>query len=137
VVGKVKDGVGGLTGDTGMQVDGKMDQATGKLQGKFGDAKDQLSDAAGAIADQATDFAGRAESTLRDAAETARRGVGQAGEKVYAAGARANEYAGRTVKDQPLLSLIGVAAIGYAIGFLIHSPMSPLTPKPKTRRYLR
>ena len=39
------------------------------------------------------------------------------------------------VKEQPLLSLIGVAAIGYAIGFLIHSPMSPLMPKPKTKRY--
>jgi uncharacterized protein YjbJ (UPF0337 family) len=29
-IGKVKDGVGGLTGDPGLQVDGKIDQAVGK-----------------------------------------------------------------------------------------------------------
>jgi uncharacterized protein YjbJ (UPF0337 family) len=74
-LGKVKDGVGGLTGDTGMQVDGKMDQAAGQLQGKFGDAKDQLDDTAGIIADKASELAGRARAALRDVAETARRGA--------------------------------------------------------------
>jgi hypothetical protein len=44
---------------------------------------------------------------------------------------------GRTVKEQLLLSLIGVAAIGYVIGFLVHSPMSPLVTAPKTKRYFR
>jgi uncharacterized protein YjbJ (UPF0337 family) len=136
-LGKVKDGVGGLTGDTAMQVEGKMDQAAGKLQGKLGAAEDQLGDAAGTIADKASEYAGRAGATLRDAAEAARRGAGQAGETVFDTGARAGEYVGRTVRDQPLLSLIGVAAIGYAIGFLIHSPMSPLAPEPKARRYFR
>ena len=46
-VGKVKDAAGGLTGDTGLQTEGKVDQAAGKIQGKFGDATDQLRDAAG------------------------------------------------------------------------------------------
>jgi hypothetical protein len=40
------------------------------------------------------------------------------------------------VKQQPLLSLIGVAAIGYAISFLIHSPSSPLA-SPKTHYFRR
>lgn len=34
--GKVKDGVGGLTGDTGLQVEGKLDQLKGKAQDALG-----------------------------------------------------------------------------------------------------
>ncbi len=134
-VGKVKDGAGGLTGDTSLQAEGKIDQAAGKIQGQYGTAKQQLGSAADAIAEKASDFANRAGSTMSDAAQTLRREAGHAGEKVYDASARAGEYVGHTVKEQPLLSLIGVAAIGYLIGFLIHSPTSPLTPKPK--RYFR
>jgi uncharacterized protein YjbJ (UPF0337 family) len=124
-----------LIGDPGLQADGKMDQAAGKIQSHYGVAKEQLGNAADANADKASDFANRAGSTMSDAAQTVRREAGHAGEKVYDAGSRAGEYVGRTVKEQPLLSLIGVAAIGYAIGFLIHSPMSPLAPEP--RRYFR
>jgi uncharacterized protein YjbJ (UPF0337 family) len=134
-VGKVKDGTGGLTGETELQAEGKIDQAAGKIQGQYGTAKEQLGSAADAIAEKVSDFANRAGSTMSDAAQTVRREAGHAGEKVYDAGARAGEYVGRTVKEQPLLSLIGVAAIGYVIGFLIHSPISPLAPKPK--RYIR
>lgn len=133
--GKVKDGAGGLTGDTGLQAEGKIDQAAGKIEGQYGTAKDQLGSVADGIAEQASDFANRAGSTMSDAAQTVRREAGHASEKIYDAGSRAGEYVGRTVKEQPLLSLIGVAAIGYLIGFLIHSPMSPLAPKPK--RYFR
>jgi uncharacterized protein YjbJ (UPF0337 family) len=127
-VGKVKDGVGGLTGDTNLQAEGKIDQAAGKIQGQYGTAKEQLSSATDALADKASDFASRAGSTMNDAAQTVR-------QQVYDVGSRAGEYVGHTVKEQPLLSLIGVAAIGYVVGFLIHSPMSPLAPKPK--RYFR
>jgi uncharacterized protein YjbJ (UPF0337 family) len=126
--GKIKDAAGGLTGDTGLQAEGKLDQAAGKIQGQYGTAKEQLGSAADAIAEKVSDFANRAGSTMSDAAQTVRREAGHAGEKVYDAGSRAGEYAGRTVKEQPLLSLIGVAAIGYAIGFLIHSPTSRWQP---------
>jgi hypothetical protein len=44
---------------------------------------------------------------------------------------------GGTVQQQPLLSLIGAAAIGYVIGFLIHSSTSPLAVEPKPKRYFR
>jgi uncharacterized protein YjbJ (UPF0337 family) len=136
-IGKVKDATGGLTGETGLQAEGKMDQASGKLQGKFGDIKDQLGEAAGIIADKASELTGGARAAMHDAAQTARHGAGQAGETVYDAGARAGKYVGRTVQDQPLLSLIGIAAIGYAIGFLVHSPSSPLVREPNRRRYFR
>ena len=42
--GKVKDSVGGLTGDASMQASGKVDQATGKMQGMFGKATDGARD---------------------------------------------------------------------------------------------
>ena len=40
--GKVKDAVGGLTGDTKTQAEGKMDQATGQVQNAYGSAKDAV-----------------------------------------------------------------------------------------------
>jgi uncharacterized protein YjbJ (UPF0337 family) len=136
-LGKVKDATGGLTGDTGLQAEGKMDQASGKLQGKFGDVKDQFDNAVGTIAGKASELGGGARAAMHDAAKTVQRGAGQAGETVYDGGARAGKYVRRTVHDQPLLSLIGIAAIGYAIGFLIHSPTSPLVREPRRRRYFR
>ena len=40
--GKVKDALGGLTGDTSLQGEGKLDQARGKLQDGLGDAERTL-----------------------------------------------------------------------------------------------
>jgi hypothetical protein len=78
------------------------------------------------VAEKMSDVAGRAGDTMRGAAQTVRREAGEVREKVYHAGARAGHYVDSAVKQQSLLSLIGVAAIGYAISFLIHSPSSPL-----------
>jgi uncharacterized protein YjbJ (UPF0337 family) len=41
---KAKDALGGLTGDTKMQVEGKVDQATGKVQNAIGKAERKLSE---------------------------------------------------------------------------------------------
>ncbi len=43
-VGKLKDAAGGLTGDTGLQGEGKVDQLTGKVQREFGDTLDDAQD---------------------------------------------------------------------------------------------
>jgi len=43
--GAVKDAVGGLTGDTSLQVEGKMDKAKGAARQGIGDAKDAAKDA--------------------------------------------------------------------------------------------
>ena len=40
VKGKVKDGVGGLTGDTATQAEGKFDQLSGMAQQEFADLYD-------------------------------------------------------------------------------------------------
>jgi uncharacterized protein YjbJ (UPF0337 family) len=40
--GHLKDAVGGLTGDSSLQAEGKLDEATGKLQDKLGKAERKL-----------------------------------------------------------------------------------------------
>ena len=42
--GKLKDAAGGLTGDTSMQGEGKIDQLTGSAQREFGDTLDEAQD---------------------------------------------------------------------------------------------
>lgn len=43
--GAVKDAVGGLTGDTRTQAEGKVDKVKGSVRQKVGDAKDAARDA--------------------------------------------------------------------------------------------
>jgi uncharacterized protein YjbJ (UPF0337 family) len=40
--GAVKDAVGGLTGDTKLQAEGKADKLEGKVRGKVGEFKDEV-----------------------------------------------------------------------------------------------
>ena len=40
--GKIKEGAGKLTGDRGLQSEGKLDQAKGKGQKALGDVKDAV-----------------------------------------------------------------------------------------------
>ena len=44
--GKIKEGVGKLTGDTKMQAEGEADQVEGKVQNTVGGVKDSLRDKA-------------------------------------------------------------------------------------------
>jgi uncharacterized protein YjbJ (UPF0337 family) len=53
-VGRVQDAVGGLVGDPGQQVKGKLNQAAGSVQNAYGKARD-------AAASQATDLYGEFE----------------------------------------------------------------------------
>ncbi len=43
--GKLKEGVGNVTGDSKMQTEGKADQAEGKIQNTVGGIKDSIKDA--------------------------------------------------------------------------------------------
>ncbi len=128
--GRVKDGIGGFSGDVGLQADGKVDRAIGNAQRAYGETVDNARDAVAEGADRAAEFAHRARASVRDAAGTARRQASEIGGRIYEAGSHAGEVIGEQVQKQPLLSLIGVAAIGYLIGFLIHSTSSPLGPTP-------
>jgi uncharacterized protein YjbJ (UPF0337 family) len=42
--GKIQDAVGGLTGDTATQAEGKWNQAAGKAQKTFGEAAEEVRD---------------------------------------------------------------------------------------------
>ena len=42
--GRVKEAAGDLTGDDGLQREGKVDQATGTVKDKVGDASDKVKD---------------------------------------------------------------------------------------------
>jgi uncharacterized protein YjbJ (UPF0337 family) len=135
--GRVKDAVGGLTGDGKTQASGKLDEVSGQAQQALGDAKDTAASVASKTADTVSDAAARATETLRETAETVKAKAEAVGGKVYEAGATAGSYVGATVQDQPLLALIGVAAIGYLVGYLVHSPSSPLAPEPRYRKVIR
>ncbi|MBN9562946.1 MAG: CsbD family protein [Alphaproteobacteria bacterium] len=50
--GKVKDAVGGLTGDAKTQAQGKLDQMTGKIQRNYGAAVDAASGGIESLSDQ-------------------------------------------------------------------------------------
>jgi uncharacterized protein YjbJ (UPF0337 family) len=118
VEGKIKDGFGGLTGDTSTQIDGKIDQVAGKVQARYGEAIDKATNAASSAADSASATVSDIRSKLNDTVKTVRTEALHAGEVV-------NE----TVHESPWLSIIGMAAIGYLASFLIHSPSSPLAPR--------
>ncbi len=55
-IGKLKDAAGGLTGDSGLQAEGKFDQVQGTVQKEYGDfleqAKEQLEEATVLVRDQ-------------------------------------------------------------------------------------
>ncbi len=55
-VGKLKDAAGGLTGDSGLQAEGKFDQVQGTVQKEYGDfleqAKEQLEEATVLVREQ-------------------------------------------------------------------------------------
>jgi uncharacterized protein YjbJ (UPF0337 family) len=129
IKGKVKDAAGGLTGDMSLQASGKIDQLTGKAQGVAGDISGMASDAADKVSDKASDLAGRASGVLHDTAQTVREGAAAAGGKIYEAGSQAGDYVGYAVERQPLLSVLGLAALGYFVGYLVHSPSSPFAPR--------
>jgi uncharacterized protein YjbJ (UPF0337 family) len=44
IKGKAKDAIGGLTDDPSLQVEGKIDKATGRMQDKLGKAERELDD---------------------------------------------------------------------------------------------
>ena len=111
VGGKAEDAVGGPTAGTKAQARGKADQLTGGVQEAYGDAKDAVASAAGSAA-----------STLGDMAQRVGSQAADVGEQAYARATQAAEYAGRQVKDEPVIAMLAAGALGIAIGYLIGRP---------------
>ena len=125
VEGRIEDAVGGLTGDTGTQFEGKLDQGAGKVQSAFGSAKDAfggtaIADRASSFVKQATAAGGNAASVVQDAAQKAGTQASDLGELLYDEGRRAGQSISRTVEQQPLAAVLVAAALGYGIAYLVH-----------------
>ncbi len=112
-------------------------EAAGQVKYAAGGLAGDAQDAADSIAETASGAAAHAAEALRHTAETVKAKAGTVGGKVYEAGATAGGYVGSTIKKQPLLSLIGIAAVGYLVGYLIHAPSSPFAQEPRYRRVIR
>ncbi len=130
LTGRMKEGYGAITGDNAKKFEGEINQASGKMQQQAG----QIADGA---AEAASTAAARASAVLRNAAGVVVDEAHVVGTRIYAAGAKANAVVGETIVKAPLLSLIGMAALGYLSAFLIHAASSPLAPEPKVQRWLR
>lgn len=131
--GNIKEAAGGLTGDRQTEASGKIDEMTGRAQHAWGDARETIEDAVADATETLSHAAGRASSTIRDKAETVRATASQVGSKVYEAGASAGQGIASTVQHQPMLTLVGAAALGYLAAYLLHSPSSPFAPEPEPR----
>ena len=127
MLGKIKDAVGGLTGDAGLQAEGKVEQVGGKVQKQFGGTADTIQDGVSAISSAASSASGKAGKTLGEASDQAGRAVNDFASETSDFTHRAGHYVERSLESRPALSLVGIAAIGYAAAFLIHSPSSPFT----------
>ena len=135
VEGKIKDGFGGLTGDTSTQIDGKLDQAAGKIQARYGETLEKVSDAASNAAENASATVSEIRRKLGDTMKSVGSEAREAGEAAYAKSAKIGDTVNQTVHESPWLSILGVAAIGYLASFLVHSPSSPFAPREPEPRY--
>ncbi|WP_081369906.1 CsbD family protein [Granulibacter bethesdensis] len=139
--GKVKDAAGGLTGDTGLQAEGKLDQGISKAKQFAHDATDavqdgveHLRDKANSAEEHARQHAESVTARLRDLAETAWEKAADAGGKVYESGVRGGQKLGESLEQKPVLSVALAGVVGYLAAFMIHSPSSPLAPEPPPKR---
>ena len=69
------------------------------------------------VGDQAWDLANTATSTAQNLARRAREQT----DTLYQQGAHASEYLTRNVNEYPLTALLIAGAIGYGLGYLIHT----------------
>ncbi|MDD2859976.1 MAG: CsbD family protein [Acidiphilium sp.] len=112
--GKIKDGIGGLTGDESLQAEGKTDQLAGKAQKLYGSAKDAVSDAA----ESAKEAVGHAAGAASEAFSQPKSHYQPTGNSYVD-----ESMLGRCttmVKEQPILALLGTALAGYATAYLLH-----------------
>jgi ElaB/YqjD/DUF883 family membrane-anchored ribosome-binding protein len=69
------------------------------------------------VGEQARNMASNATATAQDLARRAREQT----DTLYQQGAQAGEYLTRNVNEYPLMALLIAGAVGYGLGYLIHS----------------
>ena len=118
VVGHGKDAVGGLSGDLGLQAEGKIDQVAGTMQKTFGGTVDDAREAASGLADAVSKAAQGADRTIRDASDRAGRTASDIAAGASNATQDARRRAERAIGRQPGLSLAGIAVLGAVFGYV-------------------
>jgi len=126
IAGKIEEGVGEVTGDPRMQVEGKLTQGIGKVQSAIGSAIDQLSgtsigDRAASLAKQATEAGEKAITVVQDAAQKIGAQASDVGGRLSGGARSFTQSLGQAVEEQPLTSVLIAAALGYAIARLLHA----------------
>lgn len=111
--GKLEGAVGSVTGDSKTQAQGKVDEVVGQAQQAYGDAKEKVSAAAG-----------DAGARLSDVTSKVGAQASELGGQVYEQGGKAVKYVEDYVREEPVAVMLGVAAIGVLIGYLIGRPPS-------------
>ena len=109
--GKAEGAVGDVTGDAQTQASGRAREAAGAVQDLYGQAKDAARDAADTAANYAKDAYDNRGETIRS------------GQKAMA----------KTVRDNPLGSLLIAGGIGFALALLM--TRQPRRPPPRWRYY--
>lgn len=130
LAGHVKEGTNAAIGDNFTRAESMAGEVAASVQKRAGEMADDAIEAAEGVAS-------RAGAAFRGAAAVVGEQAQNVGGKIHDTGARAHEVVGDTVAKAPLLSLLGMAAIGYLAAFLIHSRSSPLADKPLPERWVR
>ena len=109
--GKLEDVVGGLTGDTKTQAQGKVDQLTGKAQQVLGGAKDAVASVAGETASTVSGVADRVATAASDLDHNA-----------YEKSADVAHKVGEVVRESPFTVMIAAGMLGLVVGYLLGRP---------------
>ena len=97
--------------------DGMTGNRTSQNSGAGEGTMEQAKTIARNVGEQARNIANTAGSTAQDLARQA----SEQTDRLYQQGTQASEYLARNVNEYPLTALLIASAIGYGLGYLIHS----------------
>lgn len=122
VKGRAESVVGSIAGDLGRQVEGAYDQVAGGVQHAYGRA----AETAEQLIERGRDFAGDAGTAAERYAGVARHRAARAGEagsdlfrEARSVGTSYAREATRYADDNRMITLVGVAAAAFVIGWLV------------------
>jgi ElaB/YqjD/DUF883 family membrane-anchored ribosome-binding protein len=118
-------GSGGMSGNrSGSEGHGPPNERQSSEGGTLEQAKTMVRDVGEQAKSVARDYGEQARNLASSAGETAQdlaRRAGVPTEKLYQQGVQAGEYLTRNVHEYPLTALLIAGAVGYGLGYLIHS----------------
>jgi len=108
--------LGRSSGDDGSDWQGRVES----LRQQLNSLASNLPDTAASAKQRGRSVTDYATHTAADASDYARQGASRAGDYLRQNAGSAGDYVAQGVRDYPASTLIGVAAVGAAIGYLLH-----------------